>query len=659
MARAQEVARELNLAYLSLLALLVGIGTGYGAVAFRALISVVHNFAFLGELSIRYDANTFTPAGPWGPFIILTPVIGGLLVTWLVKTFAPEARGHGVPEVMDAVYYKGGVIRAIVVIVKSLASSLSIGTGGSVGREGPIVQIGSALASTLGGRAGLVPWQRITLVGAGAAGGIAATFNTPLGAVLFSIELMMPEVSVRTFLPVAISAGTATFIGREYFGFQPAFALPGSLPALDPVALGPLLGYAVLGVIMGLAATLYIRALYWSEDFFANRVGNPYLRHAIGTLALGIMIYLLFRYLGHYYVEGVGYATVQAVVDGQLGTVWLLALLFVAKLAATSLTLGSGGSGGVFSPALVLGATLGGAVGGFMHFLFPDSAGMTIPGFAMVGMAAMVGGATGAAMTATIMVFEMTRDYAVVMPMIVAVAISLGIRRLLSPDNIYTMKLTRRGHYIPQSLHAHMFIVRKACDVMDANVAVLAASTRVAELVAQQRLHGDVRHVIVTHGSRIAGIASVDTAARLHALEHEHDHDRDHDRDHDHEQEIVATLGQLATTDYVLARESDVMFDVIKRMTRRRAGAVLVVRGKDAADAGADAVSMGAGVVGGGSIGGSGLRRVPRADSVIGVITKERIADAVADSLTFRTQPGRTSGRPRGGQGRGDAASSP
>ncbi|HEU4617394.1 MAG TPA: chloride channel protein, partial [Gammaproteobacteria bacterium] len=490
----------------------------------------------------------------------------------------------------------------VVVIVKSLASSLSIGTGGSVGREGPIVQIGSALASTVGGWTRLVPWQRITLVAAGAAGGIAATFNTPLGAVLFSVELMLPEVSVRTFLPVAISAGTATFIGREYFGFQPAFALPDSLPALEPVSLAPLVGYAVLGLIAGLGATLYIRALYWSEDFFARRIGNAYLRHIAGTIALGVMIYLLFRYLGHYYVEGVGYATVQAVVDGQLGTVWLLGLLFAAKLAATSLTLGSGGSGGVFSPALFLGATLGGAVGGFMHFVFPALPGMTIPGFAMVGMAAMVGGATGAAMTGTIMVFEMTRDYAIVMPMIVAVAISLGIRRLLSPENIYTMKLARRGHYIPQSLHAHMFVVRKAADVMDAETPVLQASMPFADFAARHGLDGGIRHAVVSDGKRIAGIVSVDAAVRMHALE----------------PGAVYTLGQLARTDYVLARESDVMFDVIKRMSRRGASAALVVRGD---------------------------RRVPRADDVLGVITKDRIAEAVAESLTFRTRPGRSAGQ--------------
>ncbi len=593
----QEEPRELNLVYLSLLALLVGIGTGYGAIAFRALIGLIHNIAFLGLFQSHYDANNFTPPSPWGALIILVPVIGGLLVTWMVKNFAPEARGHGVPEVMDAVYYKSGAIRPIVVVIKSLASALSIGTGGSVGREGPIVQIGSALASTIGGWLRIAPWQRITLVAAGAGGGIAATFNTPLGAVLFSVELMMPEVSVRTFMPVAIATGTATFIGREYFGFQPAFALPSTLPAFDVVSAGPLIVYGLLGLVIGLAATLYIRAIYWAEDFFEGHIENQYLRHTIGMAFLGLLIYLMFRYFGHYYVEGVGYGTIQAILDGKMATIWLLALLFVTKLMATSLTLGSGGSGGIFSPALFLGATLGGAVGGFIHFVFPAMPGISIPGFAMVGMAALVGSATGAAMTATIMIFEMTRDYAIVMPMILAVAISLGIRRVLSPENIYTTKLTRRGHYIPQSLHAHMFIVRVCADVMDRDIPTLPASMTFSDFAKEYGLE-KIRHVVVTEGNRIAGIVSVDTAVRMQTLE----------------PGTVYTLGQLAHGEYILARETDVMFDVIKRMSRRGASAVLVVRGD---------------------------RLVPRADSPIGVITKEQIADSVAESLTFRTKPGR------------------
>ena len=222
----------LGLPRLSLLALLVGIVTGLGAIAFRDLIGLVHNIAFLGEFAVSYDANRFTPPSPWGSLVILVPVAGALGVTFLVSHFAPEAKGHGVPEVMDAIYYGRGIIRPIVAFVKSLASALAIGTGAAVGREGPIIQIGSALGSTIGQVVRMRTGERIILVAAGAGAGIAATFNTPIGGVLFAIELMMPEVSARTFLPVAIATGTATFIGRFFFGEQPAF----HVPALAPLA---------------------------------------------------------------------------------------------------------------------------------------------------------------------------------------------------------------------------------------------------------------------------------------------------------------------------------------------------------------------------------------------------------------------------------------
>src|SRR5579863_6052741 len=223
--------QQRGLVFLSCLALITGLITGFGAIFFRGLIAAIHNLFFLGTFSVHYDANIFDPPSPWGIFIILVPVIGGMVVTALVTNFAPEARGHGVPEVMDAIYYKEGVIRPIVAVVKSIASAFSIGSGAAVGREGPIIQIGASLGSSIGQILSLEPWQRITLVGAGAGAGIAATFNTPIGGVMFAIELMMPEVSVRTFLPVAISTGTATFIGRYFLGPQPAFVVP-SLPPL-------------------------------------------------------------------------------------------------------------------------------------------------------------------------------------------------------------------------------------------------------------------------------------------------------------------------------------------------------------------------------------------------------------------------------------------
>jgi CIC family chloride channel protein len=585
---AAEETHRIGLPYLSILAFAVGIVTGLGAVAFRDLIGFVHNLLFLGQFVVRYDANLFTPPSPWGPFVILVPVIGALAVTFLVTKFAPEAQGHGVPEVMDAIYYRGGVIRPIVAFVKSLASAIAIGSGAAVGREGPIIQIGSALGSTVGQIVRMLPGQRTTLVAAGAGAGIAATFNTPIGGVMFAVELMMPEVSVRTFLPVAIATGTATFVGRLFFGQQPAFIVPPPpLENTDVTAALLLFLYALLGAITGLAATGFIRGLHFVEDQF-DKVRHPYARHALGMLLVGILIYLLQVNLGHYYVEGVGYATVQAIVFGQLASAWLLALLFPCKLLATTVSLGSGSSGGIFSPSLFMGATIGGAFASALAALHLPL-GINIPAFAMVGMAAMVGGGTGAAMTAVTMIFEMTRDYNIVLPMILAVAFSLGVRRLLSPENIYTLKLSRRGHLVPKALHANMFLVRRASEVMERDILVLPAETAFDGFLSRPDHGGRTRHVIVTRGNRIFGVVRVNTGLRR-GLEGVH---------------TGITLGDVARPNFTIVRANDVGFEVIQRIWRKRAVMALVVSG----------------------------RGVPRPDKIIGVITKEHVADSVATSV--------------------------
>lgn len=200
--RIEPASRTLGPPTLWTLSILVGIVAGLGAVAFRVLIGFFHDLLFLGRLSVAYDANTHTPRSPWGPLVVFVPVAGALGVAFLVRNFAPEAKGHGVPEVMDAVYNRKGVIRPAVSVVKALASGLSIGSGASIGREGPIIQIGSSFGSTIGQLLRLSAWQRITLIAAGAGGGIAATFNTPVGGVLFAVEIVTHEVSARTLVPV-------------------------------------------------------------------------------------------------------------------------------------------------------------------------------------------------------------------------------------------------------------------------------------------------------------------------------------------------------------------------------------------------------------------------------------------------------------------------
>jgi chloride channel protein, CIC family len=583
-----DETQQLPLAQLSLLALGLGVVTGLGAVVFRDLIGLIHNLLFTGHAVIHYDANLFTAPAPWGAWVILVPVLGAIGVTFLVSNFAPEAKGHGVPEVMDAIYYKSGVIRPVVALVKSLASAIAIGSGSSVGREGPIIQIGSALGSTLAQIVPMPSGQRIALVAAGAGAGIASTFNTPIGGVMFAIELMMPEVSVATFLPVAIATGTATFVGRWFFGDTPAFHVPSlQAMAVDRSALIVLVLFAVLGALAGIAAGGFIRGLHLAEDIF-DRIRSRYLRHMLGMLIVGALMYLLLRTLGQYYVDGVGYATVQAVLAGQISSFWLLGLLALCKAMATSLSLGSGSSGGIFSPSLFMGATLG---GGFAALL--NAAGLpiqlSVPAFAMVGMGAMVGGATGAVMTAVTMIFEMTRDYSIVMPMIVAVAMSIGTRRLLSRETIYTLKLVRRGRSIPKARHANMFLVRSAREVMDADIQVLPADASFDDYLRQPEHAGRLRHVVVTDKGHIYGVIRVNTGLRR-GLEAAH---------------TGVSLRDVASRNFTVVRENETAFDVIRRMWRRGAIMAVVVRGHG----------------------------VPRGSDVAGVITKEHVADSVADSI--------------------------
>ena len=586
----QEDRHRLRLFKLCMLALVVGVVTGFGAVVFRDLIGLIHNLMFTGRFTWRYDANLFTAPAPWGAWVILVPVIGGVIVTFVVSTFAPEAKGHGVPEVMDAIYYKGGVIRPIVAVVKSLASAVAIGSGSSVGREGPIIQIGSALGSTLGQIVRMPVGQRITLVAAGAGAGIAATFNTPIGGVMFAIELMLPEVSVDTFLPVALATGAATFIGRWALGDQPAFQVPALAPmSANADALLVLLLFAVLGSLTGAAAAGFTRGLHLLEDLF-DKIGSRYLRHMLGMLLVGVMMYLLLRSFGQYYVDGVGYATIESILSGRGTTFWLLGLLFACKLLATSLSLGSGSSGGIFSPSLFMGATLGAAFATLLNAVWPLLH-LSVPAFAMVGMGAMVGGGTGAVMTAVVMIFEMTLSYGIIMPMIVAVAMSVGVRRVLSRETIYSLKLVRRGRALPKALHANMFLVRQAREAMDTDVVVLPADTSFDEFLRWPDHDGRMRHVVTTVRGRLHGVVRVNTSLSR-GLEGAR---------------TGVTLGDVSSRNFIVVGEGKVVFDVIERMWRKHAVMTIVVKGDG----------------------------VPRGENVVGVITKEHVADSVASSVSL------------------------
>jgi CIC family chloride channel protein len=359
--------------YMVLIGGCLGILSGLGAVVFRDLINFIHNLSFLGHLSLFYNASEHTPAMVFGIVIVIVPMIGALLVTYLIENFAPEAKGHGVPEAMYAIYYKQGKIRPIVALVKALTSAISIGTGGSVGREGPIIQIGAALGSTLGQLVAMPSRQRVILIAAGAGAGIAATFNAPIGGLAFAIELMMVSVNAISIGVVTIATVTATFIGYLVFG---------NAPALDSTNLMYIKNYPdyflilmlliPFGILIGIVAAIFIRGIYWFEDKFIHHFKNPYLRHMIGMGIVGLMLYFFMFNFGRYYLEGVGYATIEDTLHFFIRNSWLLLLLFAGKLLATCLTLGSGASGGVFSPSIYMGATFGGAYGIFLNYCFPQ-----------------------------------------------------------------------------------------------------------------------------------------------------------------------------------------------------------------------------------------------------------------------------------------------
>lgn len=428
-----------NLVRILFLAIPVGIISGFGAIFFRYLIALFHNLFFSGGVTFSYNANLHFVSS-LGNLVFLVPAIGGLLVGFLVMKFAPEAKGHGVPEVMEAVIEKRGRIRPVVAFVKSLASAICIGSGGSAGREGPIVQIGASFGSTLGQLFKLKPKDTITLVGCGAAGGIAATFNAPIGGVLFAVELILPSFSTKTFIPLVVSSTIATYISRLFLGLAPAF----TLPHFELVSFWEFIFYSLLGSISGLIAISFIKLLYKSEDIFNKLRISNYLKPAIGGILIGTIGLFFYKISGHYYIFGVGYAFINDILTGaNLPLLFCLGLVLF-KLLATSLTIGSGGSGGIFAPSLFIGAATGASFGIFIHWLFP---GITASpsAYALIGMASVVAGTTNATLTAIVMTFEMTRAYSIILPVMLGAVISDFIVANFCKESIYTQKLTRRG----------------------------------------------------------------------------------------------------------------------------------------------------------------------------------------------------------------------
>ena len=413
----------------------VGIGAGAGAVGFRELILGATRL-FTGHSDYSAAGHVADPhlpgLGIW--FVVAAPVVGGLFYGPLIARFASEARGHGVPEVMLAVSQNGGRIRPRVAAVKALASAICIGSGGSVGREGPIVQIGSALGSGLGQLLRIPESRMRLLVACGAAGGISATFNAPIAGVFFALELILRDFEAESFGTVVLSSVIADVIGRAAFGSQSFLALP----AFQQRSYWEYALYAGLGLTAAVVGTAFIRILYGMEDL-ADRIwrGPAWLRPAAGGVLLGGVLLAVPQ------LYGVGYPVLERAIGGGY-TARFLFVLLVGKLVATCLTISIGGSGGVFAPSLFMGATLGAAYGDLVGHLGPQLVGA--PGaYGLVAMGAVFAAAGRAPITAVLIIFELTGDYRIILPLMVAVVIATAVAGLLGHDSIYTRKLRRRG----------------------------------------------------------------------------------------------------------------------------------------------------------------------------------------------------------------------
>ncbi len=495
---------------LLILSVLVGACTGLAAVLFIKLIHFIQDFSYTSL------AAAVPVLGKW--IYLIVPIIGGLLVGPLIL-LAQEAKGHGVPEVMQALILRGGRIRARVAAAKIAASAICIGTGGSAGREGPIVQVGSALGSSLGQILRLSDERIRNLVACGAAAGIAATFNAPIAGVAFAIEVLMCGLQVRHFGNVVIAAVSASIVSHAFFGNRVAFEVP-VYTWTTPLEL---ILYLVLGLSAAIVGIMFIRMLNFSENIFDNWKFPQIFKPAVGAVFLGLLG------VAYMYIPGVaqpmtggahggsgaiiphmygsGFPFIEVAIQGK-ANFWILALLIFLKPLATSFTLGSGNSGGVFAPSLFIGAMLGGALGNLFQTFFPGIAGS--PGaYALVGMAALFSATARAPLTAMLIVFEMSNDYYMILPLMIAGITACYFAQWLHPESIYTMKLAKRGVRFSEGRDMDIMQGVKVSEVMRTTPVSIHKDQPVSDLMAlfqETLLHG---FPVLKDGGKIWGIVTL------------------------------------------------------------------------------------------------------------------------------------------------------
>ncbi len=477
-------------------AVFIGMIGGFGAVGIQYLI---HEFQYLfwgGEFNLDTIANVSYL------YRIIIPTAGGIFVGFIIQFVAKEAKGHGVPEVMDAIIMRNGIIRPRVVFAKLIASAVYIASGGSVGREGPVIQIGAAVGSTIGQFFRVNAKRMRTFVACGAASGIAAAFNAPVAGALFAVEVILGDFAVPQFSAVVISSVIATVVSRTYLGNYPAFEVP-QYKLGSPIEL---VFYVILGFLAAGVALLFIRVLYKSEEFFDKKKWPEPLKAGLGGLGIGLMG-LLFPQ-----IYGVGYDTITSALNNEL--LWQIALVLVfVKILATSLSLGSGGSGGVFAPSLFLGAMLGSFFGSLLSQVFPD---LNIsPGaYALVAMGGVVAAATHGPIAAILIIFEMSGDYKIMLPLMITCIISTVLAMKIREESIYTLKLKLRGINIFGGRELNVLKTMKVQDVYRKSVEIIKESESFPTIVEKMASSQHSYFYVVDDTDKILGSVSLSEIRR-------------------------------------------------------------------------------------------------------------------------------------------------
>ena len=484
---------------LDVLGCVVGILGGLGAVFFRLMISVNHILFY--DVILHYLPLHL---GEMNLGVILLPALGGLIIGPIIMKFAPETKGHGVPEVMEATTLKGGKIRKRVAFLKVIVSSITIGSGGSAGREGPIAQIGATLGSIMGQLFKLDTQSMKLLVVCGLAAGIAGTFNAPLGGALFGMEILYRGIGLFNAMPVVLASVIGATVASVFLGRRPAFN-PEGLTMWTPQEL-PL--YLLLGVLFGIISVIWVKVFYSIEDLFERLNVSPHLKPAIG----GLMVGLIGVFYANYGIMGVGYEGINLLLAGKL-TLTILILLGILKILATSFTIGSGGSGGIFAPSLYIGSMFGGALGILFNMLFPSIVSQPIT-YALAGMAALFAGAAQAPINVIIMIPEMSGTFTLIPPIMASSTMSFFIAWLiLRGSSIYTIKLERRGIKLRMGRSFVLDSIRVE-EVMNKNIITLSPDMPVLALETLFEEYHHTGYPVVKDG-KLIGIVTISDVQKI------------------------------------------------------------------------------------------------------------------------------------------------